>query len=317
MPPKPPRVAVVLPLYRSAATLRSCLAALAAQTFRDFSVQLVDSSPDESSAEIAAAFPAFEYWYSPSRMWPQEARNAGVARSSSEILVFSDPDCYAAPDWLERLVRAHDQAGGEPVVGALACHGRRWLDRGLHLAKFSKWLPGRRARSVDMGPTANLLCSRELYASAGGFTGDMLLGDATFSWILIRAGHELRFASDAVVEHHHLDTLGEFLRERWRRGRLYGALRHEWTGGGRWRALAFFAVSALPVRLASNVGHTFRHAIEARALLDALRTAPVILLGHAASLAGEARAYARAGFGAKRTARPAPVRPAIPPPRIG
>jgi hypothetical protein len=48
-----------------------------------------------------------------------------------------------------------------------------------------------------------------------------------------------------------------------------------------------------------------------------LLTAPVIVLGHAASIAGEALAYARAGFGAKRTARPAPVRPAIPPPRIG
>jgi GT2 family glycosyltransferase len=317
MPSQPPRVAVVVPLYRSAATLPSCLTALAAQTFRDFSVQLVDSSPDESSAAIAAAFPAFVYWHSPSRMWPQEAGQAGVARSSSELLVFSDPDCYAAPDWLERLVRAHDQAGGEPVVGALACHGRRWLDRGLHLAKFSKWLPGRRARSVDMGPTANLLCSRELYASAGGFTGDMLLGDATFSWILIRAGHELRFASDAVVEHHHLDTLGDFLRERWRRGRLYGALRNDWTGGGRWRALAFFAASALPVRLASNVGHTFRHAIQAGAAIDALLTAPVILLGHAASIAGEAIAYARAAFGVRKTAGPAPVRPAIPPSQIG
>jgi GT2 family glycosyltransferase len=317
MPSMLPRVAVVLPLYGSQATLRDCLASLAAQTFRDFAVHLVDSSPDGACAAIAAEFPAFDYWRSPSRMWPQEARNAGAARSSSELLVFSDPDCYAAPDWLERLVRAHEAAGGEPIVGALACHGRRWLDRGIHLAKFSKWLAGRRVTAVDMGPTANLLCARETYAALGGFTGDMLMGDATFSWRLVRAGHELRFASDAVVEHHHLDTLGDFLRERWRRGRLFGALRNDWQGGGRLRALGFFAVSALPVRLASNVGHTFRHAIEARALLDALRTAPVILLGHAASLAGEARAYARAAFGANRGEHAGAVRPAIPPSRIG
>jgi len=193
------------------------------------------------------------------------------------------------------------------------------LDRGVHLTKFSKWLPGRRARTVDMGPTANLLCARDLFADAGGFTGDMLMGDATFSWRLVRAGRQLRFASAAVVEHHHLDTLGGFLGERWRRGRRFAALRVDWEDAGRWRAMAFCLASALPVRLASNLAHTFRHALEAGALGDAIATAPIVAAGHAASLYGEAIAYARAALGPSRAGRsaPPPIRPATPPARSG
>ncbi len=317
MPSAAARVGVILPLYRSAATLRACLESLAAQSYRDFLVQMVDSSPDEACAEIARRFPRFSYWRAPGRMWPQEARNEGARRCAVPLLVFTDPDCYAAPDWLDRLVAAHD-ASGEPVVGALACHGRRWLDRGLHLTKFSKWLPGRPVRAVDMGPTANLLCPRTLYDAIGGFAGDMLMGDTTFSWDLRRRGHELRFAPDAVVAHHHLDSFGAFLRERRRRGQLYGALRSDWQGGGRLRALGFFLATALPLRLLTNLAHTARHALEAGWAGDALRTAPLVLAGHGAALLGEAVAYGRAVLAPPRS-RPAarPLRRATPPPRTG
>jgi len=311
-----PRVGVILPLYRSEDTLRPCLEALAAQTFRDFEVQLVDSSPGDACASIAAQFPAFGYWHSPARLWPQEARNEGVARCAADLLVFSDPDCYAAPDWLERLVRAHD-ASGEPVVGALACYGRRWLDHGLHLTKFSKWLPGRPAKTVDMGPTANLLCPRALYASVGGFSGDMLMGDTTFSWALRRSGHPLGFAADAVVEHHHLDSFGGFLRERFRRGRLFGELRSTWDGGDRLRAFGFLLASALPLRLLTNLAHTARHALEGGCTATFLLTAPVVIAGHAMSLAGESIAYARVAFAGPTEERSAPPRHATPRPRTG
>lgn len=308
MPYTAPRVGVIVPLYRSAATLGGCLEALAAQSYRDFAVQLVDSSPDGACEPIARRFPQFAYWRSPGRLWPQEARNEGVARCPGELLVFTDPDCYGAADWLEKLVRAHDASGG-PVVGALACHGRRWRDSGIHLAKFSKWLPGRPVATVDMGPTANLLCPRALYAGVGGFVGDMLMGDITFSWALRREGHALRFAGDAVVEHHHLDELTSFMGERFRRGRRFAALRSQWEGGGRWRALGFLLASVLPLRLASNLAHTGRHALQAGCLATALLTAPVVVSGHGASLLGEAVAYATVVF--SRPTRPRRATPRL------
>ena len=295
-----PAVSVVIPAYRSHETLAGCLEALSRQTFRDFEVIVVDSSPQVISgiAEriVRERFPWVRFEASAGRLLPHAARNRGVELARGEILVFTDPDVYARADWLERLVAAH-RATGEPVVGALACHGPRWLDQGIHLCKFSKWLPGGRPREVDMSPTANMLISRRQFAAAGEFPGHEFLGDVTFSRGLRERGRRLGFEPGAVVEHHHLQSFAGFLRERFTRGRMYGDLRLGWLGrrgdGRRGAALAWLTVTVLPIRLArilALVGlHTWRGGRTGRYL----STLPVVAAGHAASLAGEAAAYAR------------------------
>ncbi|MEO8505768.1 MAG: glycosyltransferase [Acidobacteriota bacterium] len=291
------KISVIVPLYRSGSTLARCLRALAQQTRRDFEVLLVDSSPDLACEVIVQAaqaeLPQLVYLRSAQRLLPQPARNLGAARARGDYLVFSDPDCYARPDWLERLVAAHEDTR-QPVVGGLACHGRRPFDRAVHLCKFSKWLPAGKAREVDMGPTANLICSRASFETLGGFQGDPMVGDALFSWRLRAAGATLVFAPDAVVEHHHLDTWKSFLTERFRRGQDFAALRLAWLGARRPTSFGYLVVSALPIRLATNLFHVARHAARAGATMEFVRGLPVIAVGHAASLAGESVGYARA-----------------------
>ena len=295
----------MVPLYESQRTLGRCLEALSRQTFRDFETVLVDSSPGgECEAVVAAAgaaVPGLRYLRSPRRLLPQAAREVGVAAAGAPLLVFTDPDCYAAPDWLERLLAAHRTAGG-PAVGALACHGHRWLDAGVHLCKFSKWLPGGALRPVDMGPTAGLLCPRGLFELVGGFGSESLLGDTNLSWKLRRNGQTLWFEPRAVAEHHHLQTWRSFVAERYRRGKLYGRLRLDWLDGGRATALGYLLASVLPLRLATNLAHTARHAAGAGLLGGFAVWLPVVVVGHAAALAGESVAYAglllRDGLGA-------------------
>lgn len=295
-------VSVVLALYRSEATLAGCLEALCRQTRRDFEVIAVDSAPDEACAPIVSAFGKrlrLRYLRSPVRLLPQEARNAGARVATGSLLVFSDPDCYAAADWLQRLVAAHETTG-HPIVGALACYGDRALDRAVHLTKFSKWLPAGPARPVDMAPTANFLCSRALFERHGGFSGDGMLGDTSFSWRLRAVGVTLWFEPKAVVLHHHLDTLVTLMRERFRRGKLFARVRMEWLaddpGGYRRKSAFFLATSALPIRLGSNLLHVGRHAARAGGLRpwwNFLSGLPVVALGMQATLLGESAIYAR------------------------
>ncbi|HVS63108.1 MAG TPA: glycosyltransferase [Thermoanaerobaculia bacterium] len=56
-PPSGPRVSVVIPAYRSHATIAGCLAALRQQEYRSFEVVVVDSSPDERTAREVRALP--------------------------------------------------------------------------------------------------------------------------------------------------------------------------------------------------------------------------------------------------------------------
>ena len=289
--PSGPRVSVVLSAYLSHATIAGCLASIRAQDYRCFEVVVVDSSPDERTARAVRAFPEVRLIRPPRRLLPHAARNVGIAESRGELLVLMDPDVYARPGWLRELVAAYD-AAGQPVVGSISCHGRRWLDLGLHLCKFSKWLPGGPARPVDMGPTANLLVDRATFEAVGGFADDLMLGDALFSWRLLDAGWTLRFAPRAEVAHHHTSSLGGFLRERYERGVLFGELRLAWDGLGRRRSLLYLAVSLVPVRLARILALVAGHCRRAGRLREFAATLPVLLLGHAASLLGEARAYA-------------------------
>ncbi|HYN42324.1 MAG TPA: glycosyltransferase [Thermoanaerobaculia bacterium] len=295
-----PEVSVVVAVYLSEATLDGFLDALARQTFRDFETILVDSGPTEACERIVARREEpLVHVRSAGRLFPQAARNTGVERSSGRLLVFTDPDVYAAPDWLERLVAAHRETGNV-VVGALACHGSKWLDRGVHLCKFSKWLPGGERRPVDMSPTANMLLPLDLFEETGRFHGDMLMGDATLSRDLLEAGRTLLFEPGAVVDHHHLETVRSFVRERWLRGIRYGRLRGGWMRRRKPLLFSLLLGSLFPLRIASNAAHCARHAARAGELRTFLSTLPVVVLGFSASILGEAKGYAEALLGASR-----------------
>ena len=52
-----PRISVVVPFYNNEDLLGDCLASIAAQTFRDFEVIMVDDGSTDGGAAIAAARP--------------------------------------------------------------------------------------------------------------------------------------------------------------------------------------------------------------------------------------------------------------------
>ena len=288
--PAAPRVSVLFPAYHSEATVSGCLAALRRQTFTGFEVVLVDSGPGGGTAAIVARdFPEVRCHVSPTRLLPHAARNLAVTLARGHLLVFSDPDTYARPDWLERLVAAWETVGGV-VVGAIANHGHRWLDTGVHLCKFSKLLPGGPSRPIDIAPTANVLCSRETFEAIGPIPADVMQGDATWSRNALAGGHHLTFAPGAVVEHHHLETLQSFLSERVRRGREFGRMRLEWERVHPVRLALIAAATILPVR-ALRIGVLVAWQCgRAGSLLDLAWTAPLVAAGHLASLGGEAAA---------------------------
>jgi glycosyltransferase involved in cell wall biosynthesis len=283
-----PRVSIVVPAYRSENTIERSLQRIDAQSWRDFEVIVVDSGPDEKTAAIVRRFPHVRFVRSETRLLPHAARNLGVSIARGALFVFTDPDVYADRDWLARLVAAHD-AHGAVVVGAIDCYGSRLVDRAMHLCKFSKWLPYGERREVDMSPTANMLVRRDEFERAGGLPGEQFLGDVSLSRALQARGIPLMFEPSAVVQHHHEDTLLSFLRSRYTRGILYGRMRSEWLGS-RLRVLLYLGVTLVPVRLARICALMASHAARgpwSRWILPF----PLAVLGHIASLAGEAVAY--------------------------
>lgn len=100
-------VSVVIVVYNSGPTLDRCLEALKAQTFRDFEVILSDNaSPDGSAQEAARRDPYLRLLENGANLGFTGGVNRGAEAARGRWLALLNPDAYAAPDWLERLMEA-------------------------------------------------------------------------------------------------------------------------------------------------------------------------------------------------------------------
>ena len=280
-----PELAIVMPAYRSDQTIAASLRSFLAQG-QDAEIVVVDSSPDERTAEIVSTFADVRLVRPGRRLLPHAARNEGARATDAPLLLFTDPDIYAEPGSVAALLRAQERHGGA-VFAAVGSHGDSWLERGVHLAKYDGWLAGGPERELDLGPSSGVLCTREDFERVGGFPTELMIGDAQFSWALVDAGVPLRFVPDAVFRHDHLQGWRDFLRERYARGRELASFHRT-----RSRAYELGATVTL-VRPARVVGRIVGNARRAGQGRDALMTAPLVVSGTLAWFAGETVELAR------------------------
>jgi GT2 family glycosyltransferase len=294
-----PRASVIIPAYYSDSTIEACLDALRAQTFQGFETIVVNSSPEERTREIVARHAlGVVFVQSPVRLLPHAARNHGAERARGGLLVFTDPDCRPRPEWLERLISAHD-AGHAVVGGAMGLASTAWFERGVHLCKFSWALEGLPAGEYPILPTASALYAREVWAKLGPFDGSRYCGDALHAWRAAEHGWRPWFEPRAVVEHRHLDTAVSLWHQRLARGEDFARARMEFEGWSRGRAAAY--VVAVPLALLVVLGRSLRDAARSGWLGRCIATLPVQLVGQLAWCLGEARAASRyLGRGASR-----------------
>jgi GT2 family glycosyltransferase len=235
--------------YESHDTIAASLDALRAQTYHDFEIIVVDSSPTERTWQLVRQqCPEVRIEHRQQRLLPQHARNRGVELARGELLVFTDPDCRANAVWLERLVAAFD--AGHPIVsGSMAVASARWLDWGVHFSKFSWLLPGLSEGPCATVCTANAAYARSAFEQIGPFDGGVCIGDALLSWRARAAGMTPWFEPRAVVEHTHEHSFARYLREFFHRGRelvvVVGDLERWSTAQMVARAMGFPVVAAL------------------------------------------------------------------------
>jgi GT2 family glycosyltransferase len=285
-----PEISVIIPAYHSGGTIEACLEALAGQTFRDFEVILIDSTPQRSSvAEVAQRYPFVEHHHHPERLLPHQARNVGIQRARGRILVFTDPDCVASGGWLEALLAAH-QAGRRVVGGAVGTAPGFW-NLAVHLTKFGWWMPAGTAGPRTEIPTANASYARAVLERAGVFLEAYFAGDSELSWRVRGRGIPIWFEPRALVIHQHVTGFRDFLRERFVRGRDFGAVRVEPSHWTRWRCLAYLLL--LPALPWVMTARALRFALAGSYLGVWLITSPIQWAGHCMWCLGEATVHWR------------------------
>ena len=281
-------VTVVVPTFRRPQQLRSCLEALAAQTFPEpWEVVVVDDGSPQpfSAADLPAADRLALRVIRQENAGPAAARNRGVREARGELVAFTDDDCRPEPGWLGTLVDAVRQRPGA-LVGGSTFNG---LTDEL-FASTSQLIVDLVYEHFNAVPdhayflaSNNIICTRERFLSVGGF-------DESYP----RAGGEDRDLCDrwrmldwpivwqqaARVEHRHWQSLRTFLDLHFRYGRgahRYQSIRRQRKSGTMHADLGFH--TTLPRRVA-------RHLIDRGGLASGIGTAAALIAWQVANAAG-------------------------------
>lgn len=137
-----PQVSVVIPAWNAAAFIEKTLATLAAQTFKDFEVVVVDDGSSDDTKGVVDRF--LERHALRGRCLRQEnkkiaaARNAGIRAAQAELIAFLDHDDLWFPGKLEAVLKAfaeHPEAG-------LVCHHENVVKDGrlVRVSRNGPWV---------------------------------------------------------------------------------------------------------------------------------------------------------------------------------
>jgi GT2 family glycosyltransferase len=112
------KVSIIIPLYNKARYVRRALDSIAAQTFSDFEVIVVDDGSTDGGSAIVRGYEDTRFrLITQANSGPGPARNTGIAHAQGELIAFLDADDEWLPDYLEESVRSLEAFGHE--VGSI------------------------------------------------------------------------------------------------------------------------------------------------------------------------------------------------------
>lgn len=104
MSPQPaeacPLISVIIPCYNHGSYLPEALASIRRQDYPALEIIVVDDGSTDDTRAVARRYPEVAYLYQ-ANQGPSAARNAGIARSTGQYLVFLDADDWLLPHALK------------------------------------------------------------------------------------------------------------------------------------------------------------------------------------------------------------------------
>ena len=220
---------VLVAARNEAARLPALLAALAAQTHRDFEVLITDDHSTDGTAALlsaaAASFPLRVVPLLPHQTGKKAALAAALALANAPWLVCTDADCCPGPGWLAAYA-AHltQHPTANFISGPVRLTGPPTLFQHLLHLEFAGLVGVGAACLARQHPTmcngANLAYRRAAFAAVGGFadTAHLASGDDEFLLHAIHARFPgtsfFLFDAAAIVETPAPATLAALLRQR-------------------------------------------------------------------------------------------------------
>jgi GT2 family glycosyltransferase len=213
-----PLLDVVIVNYNAGPWLGRVVAALHAQTFRDFRTIIVDNGSTDGSLDGLPSGPtSVEVVRAATNLGFAKANNLAIrGYVTAEWVVLLNPDAFPRPDWLERflgaaranpkytffgcrMLDANDPTRLDGVGDIYHVSGQHWRE-GYGCPASGTFLD---AREIFAPCGAAAMYRTDVLIAAGGFDEDYFCysEDVDLGFRLRLAGHRCLYVPDAVVHH--------------------------------------------------------------------------------------------------------------------
>jgi len=210
------KVSFLIVNWNSGDLLRTCLASLDRQTFRDFEVVVVDNGSQDGSCDVPSLdAPGRHVIRAKTNLGFSEANNEAFRQSTGAYIVLLNNDVTLEPDWTERVVRHLD---AHPGTASVACRlmqqheprrldsaGFAWYTCGTVFAWYG-WPAGAPAQTGHriLGPVAAAAAYRRTALEQTGLFHPAFFAyyeDTDLAARLALWGHRCDYLPDAVGHH--------------------------------------------------------------------------------------------------------------------
>jgi len=204
----------VVPVYNGANTIAQTIECILKQSYRPAEILVVNDGSTDQTADVLNTFGSQIIPIHKPNGGPASARNCGVKRAAGELIAFTDSDCVPDPDWLSRLVAAFTADMIAGVGGRIESAGTTMLGEYVDFAGFLNPHPDERGE-IPYLITANACFVREVLLRANGFNERFRKPggeEPELCWRIRQLGYGFRLAADALVLHHHRQTVHSLIK---------------------------------------------------------------------------------------------------------
>jgi GT2 family glycosyltransferase len=212
-------VSIIIPTFNGASRIGNCLDAIAQQTAgRDAEILVVDDGSTDNTVDVVARYPEVRLLQQ-SNAGPATARNRGAQAARGTTILFTDDDCVPMPEWLAAMIAPFEDPGVIGVKGVYRTRQKSLVARFVQVEYEDKYRRMASLPRIDFIDTYSAGFRRDRFLEMNGYDTSFPVAcaeDVELSYRMSARGWTMKFVPSAIVYHTHPDTLGKYLRKKYK-----------------------------------------------------------------------------------------------------
>jgi glycosyltransferase involved in cell wall biosynthesis len=210
---------IIIPTFNGASRIGHCLDALLNQTSgKNVEILVVNDGSTDNTVGVVERSSGVRL-ISQANAGPAAARNRGALEARGTIILFTDDDCVATPDWLDAMLEPFQDP---EVVGAKGVYRTRQTSlvaRFVQIEYEDRYRLMRSQSSIDFIDTYSAAFRRDRFLAMNGYDISFPVAcaeDIELSYRMSARGCKMQFAPRAIVYHTHPCTLAQYLKKKYK-----------------------------------------------------------------------------------------------------